>query len=119
MTQNRITYRLFLDDIRNPRYFGALHPEDTTPLLWARDVEQATAYVKGYGMPVTMYLDHDLGEQETTMDFLKWCQQAYPNDPPRDVRYLTANPIGEQNMRAFISSWQRASDSLMDTLTRT
>lgn len=110
-------WHLFLDDTRDPRVFPTYspalprRPKDHQPLvLWAVNNDQAIAYLDAYGPPKVMYLDHDLGPVETAMDFLKYAQEKYPNNPPETVHYLTANPVGEQNMFSFIASWRKTAE---------
>ncbi len=105
-------WSLFLDDVRKPTEFPVDRPavaegDTKSSVLWAVNVFQAVSYIEMHGMPDTFFLDHDLGPTENTMDFLKIVQARFPNNPPKNVIFLTANPIGKENMRAFISSWRK------------
>jgi hypothetical protein len=62
-----------------------------------------------------MDLDHDLGENDRTMDFLKWLQENYPNGPVPVSSVHSRNPEGAKNILSFISSWRRSLDSWKDT----
>jgi len=62
-------YSLWIDDRRDPKQ--NLHVlVDESPLFWVQTVEEAKLFVSRHGMPITMYLDHDLGEDATVMEFL-------------------------------------------------
>jgi hypothetical protein len=76
-------------------------------LLWARDVEQAQYYVLNYGPPRKMYLDHDLGNDETVMDFLKWLERS-GYDPTFSYCVISDNPDGRRAIVSFIESWKRS-----------
>jgi hypothetical protein len=98
-------YILWIDDIKNPRYM-TLHKSIFTGneiVVWARDIEQAQFYVLMYGLPQEMYLDHDLGEVDTIMSFLKWLKDQCDWPPPYQI--ISANPIGAQNIQSFMDSW--------------
>jgi hypothetical protein len=98
-------YNLWIDDLRNPDWTP--HGSSKTTLLWARDVEQAQYYVLNYGLPLKMYLDHDLGNDETVMDFLKWLEQS-GRDPTFSYYVISANPDGARAIVSFIESWKRS-----------
>jgi hypothetical protein len=101
----QLAYNLWIDDMRNPRH--TLNKADAVPILWARDVEQAQYYIRELGMQGVMYLDHDLGECSTVMEFLRWlASECYK--PEFDYRIISANPDGSKNIESFINSWKRS-----------
>ena len=59
---------LFLDDLRNP---SDVH-EDAMGWVVLRTSVDAINFVREHGMPEVMSLDHDLGGDDTAMQFLKW-----------------------------------------------
>lgn len=102
-------YGLWIDDERNPDQHDR-HPTDTV-LLWARDVEQAKFYVRRHGIPETMYLDHDLGQDSngvavTVMEFLRWLENL-GYDPAFNYRVISQNPDGAKSIVSFLESWRR------------
>lgn len=106
-------WKLWLDDqLDDPET-----PERHTPdrFLGARSTEEAQKLVTEHGMPWTMDLDHDLGETDRTMDFLKWLQERYPNGPVPHTRVHSRNPEGTLNILAFTNSWRRSLDSWSNT----
>jgi len=103
---------LFLDDERTIEM--AYPDEKPGEFHVARSTEEAKALVKELGIPVFMSLDHDLGGDDTSMEFLKWLAQAddspfdtYDHDVPGFYVH-SANPIGSENIKSFITSWARS-----------
>lgn len=99
-------WKLWLDDqLDDPET-----PERHTPdrFLGARSTEEARKLVVEHGMPWTMDLDHDLGEDDRTMDFLKWLEETYPNGPVPVTSVHSRNPEGAKNILSFVNSWQRS-----------
>mgnify|MGYP000616215430 CR=1 FL=1 len=105
-------WRLWIDDTRNPknevRYSGYGEDFKEEDFVWAQTREQAEYYVEMWGLPSFMALDHDLGYDGTTMEFLHWLQQRFPNTAPPPYRCHTANPLGKQNMISFLESWKKS-----------
>ena len=102
-----MTWKLFLDDERNPTEDG---------YIIARSSPMAViAVVQRDELPSFMSLDHDLGETDTTMIFLKelhhiWEEKgADPNDIP-DFVVHSANPIGTENIISFMKSWKKVAE---------
>lgn len=95
-----MTYALYLDDIRNPK-----NPKDW---VIARSSRDAIQVIVEKGIPNYMSLDHDLGEEDTTMVFLKAFTAIYPEGPIPLFSVHSANPIGKQNIEAYLDSWKRS-----------
>ena len=115
-------WKLWLDDLRNP----SVEVPDEKDFIWAHDVEQAKYYVKMWGPPFFMDLDHDLGvslkshviesnRTETAMEFLRWLSDKY-FDSGADIQYKvhSANPVGVDNIIAFMTSWRRNAVAQME-----
>lgn len=107
---------LWLDDIRNPTVSDQRELWEeflkTDPPIWCSSVKQAIAMVQLHRLPKFMFLDHDLGcmKWETGMQFLKELDglgYVENNDPP-EYYIISANPVGAENMRAFMESWKKA-----------
>lgn len=66
--------------------------------------------------PTNLSLDHDLGEEKTGYDVIKWIEQKVFKDsnyqPPIIVIH-SANPAGRQNMERGIKSIQKIVNSRM------
>ena len=96
-----MSWNLYLDDERMA--------SKERPYMLARTVAEARDFVNALGPPRFMSLDHDLGGASTTMDFLKWLVQnlgdvgAIP-----DYQVHSANPVGRDNIIAFMESWKKS-----------
>lgn len=93
-------YGLWLDDIRIP-------PPTLQNALIARNSNEAIDFVKNYGFPNFMWLDHDLGGDDTTMVFLKAIAPlliAGKITIPTNFNYelITANPVGKANIESYL-----------------
>jgi hypothetical protein len=73
----------------------------------ARSTDEAKALVTEFGPPAAMSLDHDLGGEDTAMVFLRWLSENYFEQLPL-WRVHSANPVGKENLRAFLLSWEKA-----------
>jgi len=97
-----MTYNLYLDDLRNP-------PADRDWLV-CRSSQEALDRIVDIGMPSFISFDHDLGEDDTTMIFLRrlvnevWDGQTVIPD----YQIHSANPVGVENIRSFMESWKRS-----------
>ena len=98
----KMTYNLYLDDLRNP-------PADRDWLV-CRSSQEALDRIVDIGMPSFISFDHDLGEDDTTMIFLRrlvnevWDEQTIIPD----YQIHSANPVGVENIRSFMESWKRS-----------
>lgn len=104
-----MTWNLFLDDERYPT-----HVDPTLDRQWivARSTEEAIQEVTHRGFPWFMSLDHDLGSNDTTMDFLRWLVWEYGGSvvSPPQYQIHSANPVGAKNIEAFMNSWKRVAE---------
>lgn len=89
-------WKLWLDDERPvPEGFrGALSSQEALDLIGV------------LGPPELMSLDHDLGGDDTTMVFLRGLSEVLES-PPR-YRVHSANPVGRENILAFLRSWEKS-----------
>jgi hypothetical protein len=95
-------WKLFLDDERYP-------PTDTLRSNWriARNVDDAIYYIRIYGRPDYMSLDHDLGYgKQTGMDFCKWLVNWSIDTgwTIPDFFIHSQNPVGAENMASYLVS---------------
>jgi hypothetical protein len=108
-----MTYNLFLDDIRDP-------PEKMENVKIARNVTEAKALIREFGVPDHISFDHDLGELETGQQFLWYLIQEHLNcdlnlSTIKRITIHSANPVGAGNIQGlwdafaeFINSAVRA-----------
>jgi hypothetical protein len=100
-----MTWKLFLDDER--------YPTDNSWVI-ARNYDDAVWYVKSYGVPYHIAFDHDLGSPAnmTGYDFAKWfCAYVEDNNVILDDDFVftihSQNPIGAENIKAFMKNFLR------------
>lgn len=108
-----MSYKLFLDDVRNPSW---VHNGDPDDWIVCRSMEQAVNVVNNLGWPSVISFDHDLGYQVPTgMDFAKWLVNldldgcCMPDDFQFHVH--SANPTGAANIKGLLTNY-------METKTR-
>lgn len=94
-----MTFKLFIDDVREP-------PDASWTL--ARCCSEAEMLVDDLGMPDVMSLDHDLGDGETVMMFLRWLVEVHYEQGPPTYSVHSANPMGRDNIVAYLESWRRS-----------
>ena len=97
-----MSYNLFIDDLRTP-------PQDREWVV-VRSSAEALAVISERGFPSFISFDHDLGGEDTSMAFLqRLVNEAWNGeDPPPDYQIHSANPVGAQNILAFMESWKRS-----------
>ena len=95
--------KLYIDDIRNPKTDGNW--------IILRTSHDAIEYVKKYGLPDYMSLDHDLGGDDTVMIFLKWLIE-YDLDNNGEIiknnlewNIHSANNVGVENIQGLLQSY--------------
>lgn len=96
-----MTYKLFLDDIRNP-------PDESW--IIARNYEEGVKIVKELGLPKEVSFDHDLGMSDKTgKDFANFLiQYDLDNNVMSDdfqFNVHSANPVGAANIRSIMSGY--------------
>jgi hypothetical protein len=107
-------YKLYLDDERIPSSDWA---KDGKIVIIARNAKQFKTIIRRCGSPIAISFDHDLGENEPTgYDIVKWLV----HDEQIDLRNIeinvhSANPVGAENIRKLIESWNKHLDKLFKT----
>lgn len=100
-----MTWKLYLDDVRDP-------PEPGWTVVRS-SIMAVVKCVQRKELPVMMSLDHDLGEDDNTMRFLKelyvmWEDMGADPDKIPDYVVHSANPIGTKNIISYMESWKRS-----------
>jgi hypothetical protein len=99
-------YKLFLVDLRAP-------PDGSWVV--ARTVAAAYLYIQEYGLPLTMSLDHDLGDGIDAPVLLhKLISDDLDGLPGADfsavvITVHSANPIGRANLLGLVHSYRNRS----------
>lgn len=97
-----MTYRLFLDDERDP-------PERETDWVIARSYKQAVEIVMERGWPNWVQFDHDLGLGPSGYDFAQWLVKydmdrgGMPNDFQFDSHSM--NPVGARAIIDYLRNY--------------
>lgn len=121
----KMTYNLWIDDMRDPEDFlfrsrdGEMAFPDfrryltigfgPNDFVWCKTAEKAIRYVKNFGPPKFLALDHDLGDHDI-FEFLNWFSKTYPKDCPEFFAH-SANPCGRDNINSFMNSWKKSLSS--------
>ena len=95
-----MTYRLFIDDERFPV---------TPDWFIARNSYQAIKALELYGMPQEIAFDHDLGGQDTAINFINTLESEIIDrnlEFPKGFEYTvhSQNPIGAANIISRMDS---------------
>lgn len=120
---------LFLDDVRTPNTEGLDQQGGFAEITIVRSFDEAVEAVRSLPRFDKWSLDHDLGlllvehpdhdpsliecavelpHAKTGMDFLRWAErEARHKWPWGRVHVHSANPVGRENMRAFVACVER------------
>ncbi len=99
-----MTYKLFLDDERDP-------VDDEWIIV--RTIEEAIEVIEAKGLPSFISFDHDLGEnQKTGFDLAKWIIDwdiKFDILTPENFDFYvhSQNPIGKENIEGIFASYFR------------
>ena len=102
-------YILFIDDERTVDMVDQSGWPSNLPVKVARTSSEAIQIVQEEGLPAFCAFDHDLGGDDTTMRFLHFLSGVVENqnDLP-DFAVHSANPVGSDNIRSFMTSLRRS-----------
>lgn len=101
-----MTWKLWLDDqINDPDC-----PDRHAPVgfVGISNSDYACYVVALHGLPEFMDLDHDLGEEDNAMRFLKAIANNFPNGPVPAYNVHSQNPVGKKNIESFLESWKKS-----------
>lgn len=103
-------YILFLDDERTIEMVDRSAWPIGMHILIARSSDDAKNIVYRCGDPAFCSFDHDLGGDDTTMEFLKWYANVHSDENTVIPSFVvhSANPVGAKNIIAFMDSWKRS-----------
>jgi hypothetical protein len=107
-------WKLWLDD----QSYDSDAPERHAPegYIVACSTVEACTNVTIRGLPQFIDFDHDLGENDNAMMFLRWIESTYfwlddegtVHIPPcPDYKVHSANPVGADNIKSFMESWKK------------
>ena len=108
---------LWLDDERNPFnkiWTDWLHEYlildwAHAEITWVKRYYQFVNHLEECGVPDVICFDHDLGEEKTGYDCVKYlCDYCIENEEELPmVVYQTNNPVGKENMRKYIENYMK------------
>ena len=97
-------YFLFIDDERLP-------PRDNSLWIVARTVEDGRRIIREFGYPIFVSFDHDLGTEETGLDFARHLIDLdldYGLMPEGFQWYVhSQNPVGRDNINGLLNSYMK------------
>lgn len=109
IVKNRINYRMFLDDLRDPHNIGL---DKTADLFVVRTVQDAIKMIEDKGVPYKIYFDHDLGEDSNgdSPELVKWLIEKDLDgyiDIPKDFSFTvhSGNPVGSKNISSALNNY--------------
>lgn len=104
-----MTYKMFLDDIRNPEW---VYPsQDVNGWMVCRSVAEALTVIADLGWPEWISFDHDLGHSDDPTGYdLAWelveqdlDHQSMPDNFGFSVH--SANVVGSENIRNLLNNY--------------
>lgn len=118
-----MTYKLFLDDVRDPIFLaerGYGYPAEGNWVI-ARSYYEAISAVRNFGVPDFVAFDHDLedahydgaeGHERTGYEFAKWLTDYIDSNNLElsdnfDWVVHSMNPSGADRIRQHMSYWYR------------
>lgn len=121
--RNKMGYKLFLDDVRLPT---RVYPNDGDWVV-VRSFDEFVNTITRRGLPHTISFDHDLSDEhydpaiwrdgnpvpydsyteKTGLHCAQWLAERHYDLRGVDIRVHSANPVGAENIRKFILSWNK------------
>ena len=103
-----MTYRMFLDDVRDPSW---VYPQlDSSNWIVCRSFDEAQAVMEDLGWPEWISFDHDLGDDEASgfdlaKHLINWDLDTHSMPPNFHFEVHSANPEGAANIRNLLSNY--------------
>lgn len=101
-----MSFFLWIDDQHDCPDTPSRHPPEG--YIGAASTEEAKALVMEHGLITACSLDHDLGQDDTVMKFLKWYVYDYGALVVPSYTVHSQNPIGRANIISFMESWKKS-----------
>jgi hypothetical protein len=118
-----MTYKLFLDDYRHPKFLDEKGYSYNPKGKWviARSYAEAINVVEAMGVPLFVAFDHDLedahydgkeGHERTGLTFADWLTDYLDNnnvelDDEFDWCVHSMNPVGAERIRVHMHQWYK------------
>lgn len=112
-------YFLILDDQGHDERHPSLMFKDHSKFVIATNVEEFKSIINNLGVPSFLTLDHDLGEDETAMEAIKWLVYEKEADTRgMKVKAHSANIQTRDAMIGLIKNWNKELDRRDKELTK-
>ena len=103
---------IWLDDERDPTQlrWQERFPVDSPAVVWLQSFEAFAAWIEDNGLPQAISFDHDLGhERKSGLDAAKHLvNYCLDQDAPLPIWAVhSANPVGSENIKALLGSFER------------
>lgn len=95
---------LLIDDMRSPSQVTT-----DTLITVSRTYESGLYALKNLGPWDVLYLDHDLGQEETGYDIAKFLEE-HTKFLPKEVYCVSDNPVGRSNINLAIKNAYKIKD---------
>jgi len=101
---------LWLDDCRNPfendwLNFSPIGKD--VEVIWCKTYDEFVNTILNNGLPNAICFDHDLGEEKSGMDCVKWlvefCYETKNFIPSYSIQ--SANPVGKENIDKLLKNY--------------
>ena len=100
---------LWLDDLRDPHLYLS---EKDYDIVWVKSFVEFTAWITLNGTPEYVSFDHDLGEDLSGYDAVKflasYCEKLERRLPSCTIH--SANPVGRANIQSVIDTYNKVFD---------
>ena len=106
---------IWLDDERDPsdQTWRDCFPIESPVVVWLRSFDAFASWIDDNGLPDAISFDHDLGSDLSGMDAARYvvdyCLDHNATLPAWGVH--SANPVGSDNIKALLASFQRHQES--------
>ena len=106
---------VWLDDTRDPKndkwYNYIINNFDDEPIIfWIKSYKEFVEHIELCGLPECIFFDHDLGEEKTGMDCMKYVvnlmQDTCYNPNDLSVFFQSSNPVGKENMLMYYFNYK-------------
>lgn len=111
-----MSYKLFLDDVRDPKEFAKIHPLPLGPWIVIRSYIDFCRVIESKGVPEYISFDHDLAEdvlptsaEKTGYDCALWlCDYCLAfKRPLPEYGVHSMNPVGKRRIEALLESFEQ------------
>lgn len=113
-----MSWILFIDDLRDPSYVGLTGSILERTIVARSSAEARHAVIKN-GAPAEIHFDHDLGGDDTAMNFVNWLiKYDMVNDLINKSNFVyrvhSSNPVGKANIEGKLEHYLHWKETLIN-----